>query len=500
MKIKEILVNCNLLKIEGDKDIDILDITFDSRKVSRGSLFFAVKGTQVDGHDYIEKAIGAGAVAIVCEKLPEAQTYGVTYIQVDNSAYVLGVAASNFYGNPSEKLKLVGVTGTNGKTTIATLLYRLFTDAGYNCGLLSTIENIINRDVVASTHTTPDPIELNQLLQRMVAQGCEYAFMEVSSHSIDQERIAGLHFAGGIYTNLTHDHLDYHKTMANYRNAKKKFFDTLPQSAFALTNLDDKNGTFMLQNTRARKLTYALKHDADFKGVILESHFDGMLLKVNGTEVFTQLVGGFNASNLLAIYGAATTLGFNKDELLLEISKLRGASGRFDMVHSESGIVGIVDYAHTPDALENVLQTINEVMKTGSLHSPVPDSKLSTLNSQLITVVGCGGNRDTSKRPEMAAVAVKLSDRVILTSDNPRNEDPDDIIRQMREGVAEADKRKVLSITNRGEAIRTAVALAKKGDIILLAGKGHENYQEINGIKNHFDDKEVLSEAFKEAR
>ena len=484
MKLKDILTNCNLLEIVGEKDVDVADITFDSRKVSQGTLFFAVKGTQVDGHDYIDGAIEKGASVIVCEKLPRKKAENVTYVKVDNSAYVLGVGASNFFGNPSEKLKLVGVTGTNGKTTIATLLYRLFTEAGYNCGLLSTIENIVNREVIPSTHTTPDPIELNTLLQQMVERECEYVFMEVSSHSVAQDRIAGLHFAGGIFTNLTHDHLDYHKTMSNYRNAKKKFFDGLPQSAFALTNLDDKNGAFMLQNTQARKLSYALKHDADFKGVIMESHFDGMLLKVNGIEMFTQLVGGFNASNLLAIYGAATALGFNKDELLVEISKLRGANGRFDMVHSEQGIVGIVDYAHTPDALENVLVTINEVR----CHKET-----------LITVVGCGGNRDTTKRPEMAAVAVKLSDRVILTSDNPRNEDPDEIIRQMKAGVAEEDRGKVLSITNRREAIRTAVALAKRGDIILLAGKGHENYQEINGVKNHFDDKEVLSEALKEA-
>ncbi len=484
MKINEILVNCNLLDIVGDKDLEIPNITFDSRKVEPGTLFFAVKGTQVDGHDYIDKAIAQGASAIVCEKMPNELAEKVTYVLVDNSAYVLGVAASNFFGNPSKHLRLVGVTGTNGKTTIATLLYRLFTDAGYCCGLLSTIENIVNRDVVPSTHTTPDPIELNALLHQMVEQGCEYAFMEVSSHSVAQDRIAGLLFAGGIFTNLTHDHLDYHKTMANYRNAKKKFFDDLPQTAFALTNLDDKNGAVMLQNTKARKLSYALKHDADFKGIVMESHFDGMMLKVNGTEMYTQLVGGFNASNLLAIYGAAIALGFDKDELLVEISKLRGANGRFDMVHSENGIVGIVDYAHTPDALENVLKTINEVR----CHKET-----------LITIVGCGGNRDTTKRPEMAAVAVKLSDKVILTSDNPRFEDPDDIIRQMKAGIADEDRHKVLSITNRGEAIRTAVALAKKGDIILLAGKGHENYQEINGVKNHFDDKEVLSEAFKEA-
>ena len=483
MKVKEILVNCNLLEIVGNKDLDISSISFDSRKVENGTLFFAVRGTQVDGHNYIEKAIEKGALAIVCEELPANLNEAVTYIKVDNSAYVLGVSASNFFDNPSKKLKLTGVTGTNGKTTIATLLYRLFTDAGYVCGLLSTIENIVDHEVIPSTHTTPDPIELNALLKKMVDKGCEYAFMEVSSHSVDQDRIAGLEFAGGIFTNLTHDHLDYHKTMANYRNAKKKFFDNLPSNAFAITNLDDKNGAIMLQNTKAKRLSYALKHDADFKGVVLESHFDGMMLKVNGTELFTQLVGGFNASNLLAIYGAAIALGFDKDELLVEISKLKGANGRFDMVHCECGIVGIVDYAHTPDALENVLKTINDVR----CHKET-----------LITVVGCGGNRDTTKRPEMAAVAAKMSDKVILTSDNPRNEDPDEIIRQMKEGLDEEAKRHVLSITNRREAIRTAVALASKGDIILLAGKGHENYQEINGIKNHFDDKEELSEALKE--
>ena len=483
MKVKEILVNCNLLEIVGNKDLDISKISFDSRTVENGTLFFAVRGTQVDGHNYIDKAIEKGAIAIVCEQLPATLNDAVTYIKVDNSAYVLGMSASNFFDNPSKRLKLTGVTGTNGKTTIATLLYRLFTDAGYVCGLLSTIENIVDHEVIPSTHTTPDPIELNALLKKMVDKGCEYAFMEVSSHSVDQDRIAGLEFAGGIFTNLTHDHLDYHKTMANYRNAKKKFFDNLPANAFALTNLDDKNGAVMLQNTKAKRLTYALKHDADFKGVVLESHFDGMMIKVNGTEMFTQLVGGFNASNLLAIYGAAISLGFDKNELLVEISKLKGANGRFDMVHSDCGIVGIVDYAHTPDALENVLKTINDVR----CHKET-----------LITVVGCGGNRDTTKRPEMAAVAAKMSDKVILTSDNPRNEDPDKIIRQMKEGLDEEAKRHVLSITNRREAIRTAVALASKGDIILLAGKGHENYQEINGVKNHFDDKEELSEALKE--
>ena len=487
MKIKDILVNCNLLELVGDKDLDITKVSFDSRQVEPGTLFFAVRGTQTDGHAYIDKAVEQGASAVVCETMPATLKDGVTYIRVDNSAYVLGVGASNFYGNPSRSLKLTGVTGTNGKTTITTLMYRLFTDAGYACGLLSTIENIVDQEVIPSTHTTPDPVELNALLRKMVDCGCEYAFMEVSSHSIDQHRIAGLYFAGGIFTNLTHDHLDYHKTMANYRNAKKKFFDDLPKEAFALTNLDDPNGAVMLQNTKAKKTSYALKHDADFKGTVMESHFEGMLMKVNGTELYTQLVGGFNASNILAIYGAALLLGFDKDELLVEISKLKGANGRFDMVHSDSGIVGIVDYAHTPDALENVLKTINEVT-----------SHLSPLTSHLITVVGCGGNRDATKRPEMAAIAVKLSDRVILTSDNPRNEDPEEIIRQMKAGIAPSDANKVLSITDRREAIRTAVALANKGDIILLAGKGHEDYQIIKGEKRHFDDKEELSNALKE--
>ena len=499
MKLKDIIVNCNLQELQGNKDLDINKVSFDSREAAPGTLFFAVKGTQTDGHAYIESALDKGASAIVCEKMPQALREGVTYIRVDDSGYVLGVAAANFYGNPSKSLKLTGVTGTNGKTTIATLLYRLFSDAGYSCGLLSTIENIVDREVVPSTHTTPDPVELNALLKKMVDHGCEYAFMEVSSHAIDQHRIAGLHFAGGIFTNLTHDHLDYHITLINYRNAKKKFFDDLPSNAFALTNLDDKNGAVMLQNTKARKLSYALKHDADYKGIVMESHFDGMLMKVNGTEFHSLLVGGFNASNILAIYGAALALGFDKDELLVEISKLHGAKGRFDMVHNDSGIVGIVDYAHTPDALENVLKTINEVMKTENGERRTESSHLSPLSSHLlITVVGCGGNRDTTKRPEMAAVAVKLSDKVILTSDNPRNEDPDEIIRQMKEGINADEMRKVLSITDRREAIRTAVALAQKGDIILLAGKGHEDYQIVKGVKRHFDDKEELTQAMKE--
>ena len=459
------------------------DLQFDSRKCGEGSVFFAVRGTQVDGHDYIAKAIENGAKTIVCEQMPEQQAEGVNYCVVCNSARALGLAASEFYGNPSQKLHLVGVTGTNGKTTIATLLYRLFTDAGYVCGLLSTIENIVGKKVVLSTHTTGDQLELNSLLKQMVDAGCEYAFMEVSSHAIDQDRIAGLHFDGGIFTNLTQDHLDYHKTLANYRDAKKKFFDNLPSTAFALTNLDDRNGMVMLQNTKAAKKTYSLKHDADFKGLVMESYFDGMELKINGKAVSTYLVGRFNASNLLAIYGAATLLGMPEDEVLQEVSKLHSASGRFQMVSSKDGIVGIVDYAHTPDALENVLSTINEIR---------------THNETLITVAGAGGNRDADKRPKMAAAAVKLSDRLIITSDNPRFEEPDEIIRQMKAGVPGESYNKVLCITDRREAIRTAVALAQKGDIILVAGKGHETYQDVKGVKHHFDDREELEKAFNE--
>lgn len=459
------------------------DLQFDSRKCKEGSVFFAVRGTQVDGHDYIVKAVENGAKTIVCEQMPEKQVDSVRYFVVENSAKALGLAASEFYGNPSKKLHLVGVTGTNGKTTIATLLYRLFTDAGYVCGLLSTIENIIGTRVVPSTHTTGDQLELNELLAQMVEAGCEYAFMEVSSHSIDQDRIAGLHFDGGIFTNLTQDHLDYHKTLANYRDAKKKFFDNLPSTAFALTNLDDKNGMVMLQNTKAMKKTYSLKHDADFKGLVMESYFDGMELKINGKAVSTFLVGRFNAYNLLAIYGAAVSLGMPEEEVLQEVSKLHSASGRFQMVNSKDGIVGIVDYAHTPDALENVLSTINEIR---------------THNEILITVDGAGGNRDADKRPKMAAAAVRLSDRFIITSDNPRFEEPEDIISQMKAGVPGECYNKVLCITDRREAIRTAVALAKKGDIILVAGKGHETYQDVKGVKHHFDDREELEKAFNE--
>lgn len=482
-RINDILKSCPVSEVVGDKDRMVEDLTFDSRKSSENVAFFAIKGTQVDGHDFIGKAIENKCKVIVCEKLPAAIHDDVTYYVVDNTAAALGYAASEFYDRPSEKLHLVGVTGTNGKTTIATLLYRLFYNAGYPCGLLSTIENRINNTVIPSTHTTGDQIELNRLLSEMVDAGCEYVFMEVSSHAIDQDRIAALHFDGGIFTNLTHDHLDYHHTVAAYRDAKKKFFDNLPKTAFALTNIDDKNGLMMLQNTKALKKTYSLRSDADYKGLVMESYFDGMELRINGNDIFSFLVGKFNVSNLLAIYGAASLLGMPEDEILTEISKLHSASGRFQMVYSESGVIGIVDYAHTPDALKNVIDTINDIR---------------THNETLITIVGAGGNRDAAKRPEMAEVAATRSDRLILTNDNPRYEEPEEILRQMKAGVPGECYNKVLSIADRREAIRTAVALAKKGDIILLAGKGHEDYQEIQGVRHHFNDVEELTNALKE--
>lgn len=481
--VSDILIKCNVIDIVGKNDKMVSNIVFDSRKSNVDSVFFAIRGTQVDGHDYIDKAVEQGCRAVVCEQLPENVDADVTYYIVENTAKSLGFAASEFYGNPSEKLRLVGVTGTNGKTTIATLLYRLFYNSGYPCGLLSTIENRINNVVVPSTHTTGDQLQINEMLSKMVDAGCEYAFMEVSSHAIDQDRIAGLQFEGGIFTNLTHDHLDYHKTVTAYRDAKKKFFDNLKPSAFALTNLDDKNGMLMLQNSKAKKKTYSLRTDADYKGVVMESYFDGMELKINRNNISTFLVGKFNVSNLLAIYGAASLLGMCDDDLLKGISKLQSAPGRFQVIHSDCGIIGIVDYAHTPDALKNVLDTINDIR---------------THNETLITVAGAGGNRDSAKRPEMAAVAVAKSDRLIITSDNPRFEMPENIIREMRAGVGGEYYNKVLSITDRREAIRTAVALAKKGDIILVAGKGHENYQEIKGVKYHFDDVEELTNAFNE--
>lgn len=481
--VKDIFRNYKTISIIGSGEVVVDYIAFDSRCCTTKCMFFAVRGTQVDGHDYIDKAICNGAVVVVCEKLPVECRDDVVYVLVDDCSVALGFAASEFYDNPSYKMHLVGVTGTNGKTTIATLLYRLFTDAGYPCGLLSTIENLINGKVVPSTHTTGDQIELNALMSKMVDAGCEYVFMEVSSHAVAQNRIAGLHFEGGIFTNLTHDHLDYHKTVTAYRDAKKMFFDNLPETAFALTNLDDKNGLFMLQNTKARKMSYSLKTMADFKGLVLESCFEGMQMKINGSYVFTRLVGNYNASNILAIYGAASLLGMDDEEILLGISKLHGAPGRFQVVRSNSGIIGIVDYAHTPDALKNIFAAINEIR---------------THNEMLITVAGAGGNRDTTKRPEMADVAVKNSDKLILTSDNPRFEEPDTIINDMKKGVETAFCKKLLCITDRREAIRTAVALSKKNDIILVAGKGHENYQEIKGVKHHFDDVEELKKAFEE--
>ena len=482
-RVKDILRKCEIVDVVGDENRMVSSLTFDSRKCSAEMAFFAIKGTQVDGHDFIEKAIAQECKVIICEKLPAVVSDDVTYYVVNDSAETLGYAASEFYDRPSEKVRLVGVTGTNGKTTIATLLYRLFFNAGYPCGLLSTIENRINNTVVPSTHTTGDQLQINEMLSRMAEAGCEYVFMEVSSHAVDQKRIKGLRFEGGIFTNLTHDHLDYHKTVAAYRDAKKKFFDELPSTAFALTNLDDKNGMVMLQNTKASRKTYSLRTDADYKGVVMESYFDGMEMKINRNNISTFLVGKFNASNLLAIYGAASLLGMSDDDLFKGVSQLQSASGRFQIVRSESGVVGIVDYAHTPDALKNVLDTINEIR---------------THNETLITVVGAGGNRDATKRPEMADTAVTRSDRLIITSDNPRFEDPEEIIRQMRAGVGGEYYNKVLSITDRREAIRTAAALAKKGDIILVAGKGHEDYQEIKGVRHHFDDVEELTKALNE--
>jgi UDP-N-acetylmuramoyl-L-alanyl-D-glutamate--2,6-diaminopimelate ligase len=477
MKLDELLRICEVTDIVGQTGIEISGLTFDSRKVERNFLFFAVKGSHSDGHDFVQRAILSGASAIVCEHLPEDISTEVTYVLVKDSANCLGLCASAFYDFPSSKLKLTGVTGTNGKTTIATLLFRLFTDAGFHCGLLSTIENRIGNTVISASHTTPDPLAINQLLSEMVNEGCTFAFMEVSSHAVDQQRIAGLNFCGGIFTNLTHDHLDYHKTFAAYRDTKKKFFDALPANAFALVNTDDRNGVFMLQNCKATKHNYALTSDADFKGKVLENQFEGLVLSINGTEVFTRLIGRFNASNLLAIYGAACLLGLPEIEVLQGISLLQSAEGRFEFVRSESGIVGIVDYAHTPDALLNVLKTIDEIR---------------THNEKLITVAGAGGDRDAAKRPEMARIAAEMSDRLILTSDNPRTEDPSAILQDMQCGVPPTAYMRTLTIADRREAIKTAVALAQPGDIILVAGKGHEKYQEINGIRYPFDDKKEL--------
>ena len=481
MELRELLHTSDVREITGDSEIRIAGIHCDSRKIEPGFLFVAVSGTQSDGHSYIEKAIENGAKAIVCQYLPENTKKNITYIRVGNSAEALGQIASIWNGEPSKQLNLVGVTGTNGKTTVATLLYRMFRKLGYKVGLLSTVCNYIQEKELPATHTTPDAIELNALLAQMVEAGCDYVFMEVSSHAIDQKRIAGLDFKGGIFTNLTRDHLDYHLTFEAYRDAKKAFFDGLPKGAFALTNKDDKNGEFMLQNTKANKKTYSFLSLADFKGKILEAHFDGTEMSINGKEIATQFVGKFNAYNLLAVYGAAILLGHDPDEVLLILSTLRSVAGRFQTFRSPEGYTAIVDYAHTPDALTNVLNAIREVLSK---------------KGNIITVVGCGGNRDKGKRPLMAKEAARLSDYVILTSDNPRFEEPEDIIRDMEEGLTDASPKKSLKITDRKEAIRTACLLAQTGDVVLIAGKGHEDYQEVKGIKHHFDDREIVTAIF----
>ena len=480
MKIEEVLKRIDVVSVSGAKDRVISGVEFDSRKVKNGSLFVAVKGYKSDGHDYIGSAIESGASAIICEKLPENPEKGVTWIKTNDSARALGQAASNFFGNPSSSLKLVGVTGTNGKTTIATLLYRMFIRLGYKCGLFSTVCNYINEKELEATHTTPDPVQLNRLLSEMVSEGCDFAFMEVSSHSADQKRIAGLKFVGGIFTNLTHDHLDYHKTFDNYLAAKKSFFDSLSPDAFALVNVDDRNGRVMLQNCQARHYTFSVRRMADYRCNILEQGFEGMGLKMQGEEIWTRFIGDFNASNLLAVYAASELLGASQKEILTIISDLHPVSGRLEVIKSVGGISGIVDYAHTPDALLNVISTINKIREGGV---------------QLITVVGAGGDRDRTKRPKMAAISAEGSTKIILTSDNPRTEDPETIIDEMEAGITPDLKKKVVRISNRHEAIKTAVMLANKGDVILIAGKGHETYQEIMGVRHHFDDREELRNA-----
>lgn len=482
MKLNEVLKNITPIKIVGNDNVEITGVNIDSRRIKAGHLFVAIRGTQVDGHQFIDKAIELGADAVLCEELPEKLSGHVTYVQVESTEDAVGKVATLFYGNPSHKLKLVGVTGTNGKTTIATLLYNMFRKFGYKVGLLSTVCNYIDDVEVPADHTTPDPIELNELLAKMVEAGCEYAFMECSSHAIHQKRIGGLKFAGGLFTNLTRDHLDYHKTFENYRNAKKAFFDGLTKDAFAITNADDKNGMIMVQNTKATVKTYSIRSMADFRARILECHFEGMYLEIDGREVGVQFIGKFNVSNLLAVYGAAIMLGKKPEDILLVLSTLHSVSGRLEPIHSPEGFTAIVDYAHTPDALANVLNAIHEVL----------DGK-----GHVITVCGAGGNRDKGKRPLMAQEAVRQSDKVIITSDNPRFEDPQEIINEMLAGLNEQQMRKVISIVDRKEAIRTACMMAQKGDVVLVAGKGHENYQEIKGVKHHFDDKEVLHEIFK---
>jgi len=482
MKLSELLKNVEVLNSIGDTDVDITGVNIDSRRIEKGHLFVAIPGTQTDGHNFIPKAIEQGATAILCEYFPNTRVPGITYIAVESTEDAVGKVATVFYGEPSLKLKLVGVTGTNGKTTIATLLYNMFRKFGHKCGLLSTVCNYIEGEAIPADHTTPDPIELNKLLAQMVEAGCEYAFMECSSHAIAQKRIGGLKFAGGLFTNLTRDHLDYHKTFENYRDAKKAFFDGLSKDAFAITNTDDKNGAVMVQNCKAKVKTYSTRSMADFRARIIECHFEGMYLEIDGREVGVQFIGKFNVSNLLAVYGAAVMLGKKPEDILVVLSTLKSVAGRLEPIRSEEGVTAIVDYAHTPDALENVLNAIHEVL----------DGK----GGQVITVCGAGGNRDKGKRPLMAQEAVKQSDRVIITSDNPRFEEPQDIINDMLAGLDQKQMKKVVSIVDRKEAIKTACMLAQKGDVILIAGKGHEDYQEIKGVKHHFDDREVVREIF----
>ena len=471
--LKDILYKVSVNTIYGDTNLEISQIDFDSRAVIEGSLFVAQKGVSVDGHLFIDKAIQLGATSVICEVLPEKKQDNITFIQVDDSNTSLAIIASNFYDNPSSKLKLIGVTGTNGKTTIASLLYQLYKKAGFKVGLLSTVQILVDTIVYESTHTTPDSVTINNYLNQMVIQGVTHCFMEVSSHGIHQKRTAGLDFSGGIFTNLSHDHLDYHNSFASYRDVKKTFFDSLPKTAFAITNLDDKNGAVMLQNTKAKKRTYALKTLADYKAKIIEKSFSGTLLSINGIEVWTKLIGNFNAYNLVAIIGAAYELGMDKLEALTIVSQLESVNGRFEHFVSDSGVIAIIDYAHTPDALKNVLETINDI---------------KTDNEKLITVVGCGGNRDKTKRPKMAHIASQLSTQSIFTSDNPRTENPETILEEMEVGVSEENLIKVITISDRRQAIKTACKFSEAGDILLIAGKGHENYQEINGEQFYFDD------------
>ena len=477
--LKDILYKVAIESLKGSTDVAINKLEFDSRKIEANDVFIAIRGTISDGHDFIEKAISLGAIAIVCDALPEKLEVGITYVQVLDTNKALAFMAANYFGNPSQDLKLVGITGTNGKTTIASLLFQLFKKAGFKVGLISTVKIMVDEIEYKATHTTPDSITINHYLAEMIELGVDYCFMEVSSHGIHQKRTEALHFVGGVFTNLSHDHLDYHATFAEYRDVKKSFFDNLPKTAFSITNIDDKNGAVMFQNTVSKKLTYALKSYADFRAQILENQLSGLLLKINDNEVWVKLIGTFNAYNLLAIYGTATELGIDSLEALRLLSELESVSGRFQFIVSENNVTAIVDYAHTPDALENVLKTINDIR---------------TKNEQLITVVGCGGNRDKAKRPIMASIASELSDKVILTSDNPRNEDADTIINEMEKGIAAHHYKKVLAITDRKQAIKTACQLAQPKDIILIAGKGHETYQEVNGVRHHFDDMETVKE------